>query len=253
MTRTGSFTPLAAAGGGVLAVVFGTLARLRDDRPLHPHGASYAGTVTTTGHGRSGVPWLDRPARHEVSVRVSRALGLPRWMPDIYGIALRARVAGGRPADLLFASTGDSHGGRLLLRPRRAVGTGPLTTLLPVRSPNGALVLRLTATTAQPEGVLTPPSTMALAYAHGAGPWRQCAELRVGARLDRAEVERHDPVLNLLPGTEQYPAVRALREPSYRSARAVPVIESSDATVTTGHPGRAGRAADRALRRDGAS
>ena len=239
-------------------MVFGTLARLRDDRPLHPQGASYAGTVTTTGHGRSGVPWLDRPARHEVSVRVSRAVGLPRWMPDVYGIAVRAQVAGGRPADLLFASTGDSVGGRLMLRPRRVVGTGPLTTLLPVRSPNGALVLRLTATAPQPEPqpeeVLTPPSTMALAYAHGTGPWRHCGELHVGARLDRrAEVERHDPVLNLLPGTEQYPALRSLREPSYRSARAVPVVGSSDATITTGHPARVSHAADRALRRDGAS
>jgi hypothetical protein len=235
---------VAAAGGEVLAVVFGTLARLREGRPLHPQGASFAGTVTTTGHGRSGVPWLDRPAAHEVSVRVSRAVGLPWWAPDIYGIALRARVAGGRPADLLFASTGDSVGGRLLLRPRRAVGTGPLTTLLPVRSPNGALVLRLTATAAQPElepeEVLTPPAAMALAYAHGTGSWRHCGELLVGARLDRRmERERHDPVLNLLPGTQQYPAVRALREPSYRSARAVPVVDSSHATMPTGDPGRA--------------
>jgi hypothetical protein len=248
---TSSFaTPVAAAGGEVLAAVFGTLARLRDDRPLHPQGASYAGTVTTTGHGNSGVPWLDQPAHHEVTVRVSRALGLPRWTPDIYGIALRARVAGDRPADLLFASTGDSVGGRLLFRPRRALGTGPLTTLLPVRSPNGALVLRLTAMTPEPEEGLTPPRTMALAHAHGTGAWRHCGELLIGAPLERrVEVERHDPVLNPLPGTEQYPAVRALREPSYRSARAVPVVESSEATITTADAGSGGRAAVRQRRR----
>ena len=234
--------------------MFGTLARLRDDRPLHPQGTSFAGTVTTTGHGRSGVPWLDRPARHQVRVRVSRAVGLPRWSPDIYGIALRAPVAVGQPADLLFATTGDSVGGRLMFRPRRAVGTGPLTTLLPVRSPNGPLVLRLTATTPQPEpepqDVLTPPRTMALAYAHWTGPWHLCGELLVGARLDRrVDAERHDPVLNPLPGTEQYPAVRALREPSYRSARAVPVVESSDAPITTADAGSGGRAVVRDRRR----
>jgi hypothetical protein len=33
---------------------------------------------------------------------------------------------------------------------------------------------------------------------------------------------RHDPVLNLLPGTRQYGFVARLREPSYRAARSVP-------------------------------
>jgi len=228
MTTTSFATPLATAAGEVLGVVFGTVARLRADRPLHPQGATYAGTVTMTGHGASGVPWLDRPARHEVTVRVSRAVGLPRWAPDVYGIALRASVIGERPADLLFASTGDTVGGRMMFRPRRGAGTGPLTTLLPVRSSNGPLVLRLLATAPAPapegEEDLTPPRTMALAYAHGTGPWRQCGALRVGARLGQVtEEERHDPVLNPLPGTQQYPVVRALWEPSYRAARAAPV------------------------------
>ena len=203
---------LASAGGEALAALFGTLARLRGGRPLHPQGETWAATVTMTGHGRSGVPWLDRPGTHGVTLRVSRSVGLPLGMPDVYGIAMRAHLAGGEKADLLFASTGSSPAGRLVFRPRRGVDTGPLTTLLPVRSVRGSLVLRLVATSPAPSGELRPPATMELSYAHGGGSWRVCGEVRTGEPLEPdAEAERHDPVLNMLPGTEQYLVVQRLR------------------------------------------
>ena len=70
---------------------------------------------------------------------------------------------------------------------------------------------------------LSLPARLTLAYAHGGGPWHQVGEIVVGARLDpETERERHDPVLRELPGTAQYPVIRALREPAYRAARAVP-------------------------------
>src|SRR5918993_4110780 len=63
----------ASAGGVLLAAAFGTLARARGGRPLHPQGATYAATVAMTGQGLSGAPWLDDRGLHRVTVRVSRS------------------------------------------------------------------------------------------------------------------------------------------------------------------------------------
>ncbi len=212
----------ASAAGLTLAAAFGALARLRGGRPLHPQGATYAATVALTGQGRSGVSWLDERGLHRVTVRVSRSAGLPLWVPDVYGIALRATMAHGGVVDLLFATTGDTPTGRFVLRPRRGVERGPLTTLLPVRSEGGPLILRLLAATTGPVEELSLPTTLALSYATGRGTWRDVGVLAVGAPLGPdAEAERHDPVVHELPGTEQYPVLRRLREPAYRAARSV--------------------------------
>jgi hypothetical protein len=212
----------ASVGGLTLAGVFGTLAGLRRGRPLHPQGVTYAATVTMTGTGVTGVPWLDEPGSHDVTVRVSRAAGLPLRMPDVYGIAIRLGIGERGSADLLFATTGDSASGRFVLRPTRRVETGPLTTLLPVRSTRGALLLRLVAAAPGPVEELSLPGSMVLSAAHGTGRWQDVGTLRVGARLGpQSEAEHHDPVVHELPGTEQYPVVRRLREPAYVAARKV--------------------------------
>lgn len=212
-----------AIGGGVLAGAFGAAAWARHGRPLHPQGATYAATVLMTGRGRSGVAWLDDAGRHEGSLRVSRAMGLPLLLPDIYGIALRLESPAAPGVDLLFASTGQSRLGRFMLAVRSGVETGPLTTLLPVRSPRGPLVLRLAPAVGGRVAELSLPARLSLAYAHGGGTWQHVGEIAVGALLGpETERERHDPVLRELPGTAQYPVIRALREPAYRAARSVP-------------------------------
>ena len=212
----------ASVGGLTLAGVFGALAALRRGRPLHPQGATYSATVTVTGAGLTGVPWLDEPASHDVTVRVSRSAGLPLWMPDVYGIAIRLGIGQGAVAALLFATTGDSPAGRFVLRPARGVETGPLTTLLPVRSARGALLLRLVPAAPGPVEELSLPGSMVLSAAHGTGPWRDVGTLAVGGPLGpEAEEEHHDPVVHELPGTEQYAVVRRLREPAYVAARKV--------------------------------
>lgn len=212
-----------ALGGALLAGAFGGVAWVRHGRPLHPQGATYAATVTMSGRGASGVAWLDEPRQYDASVRVSRAMGLPLALPDIYGIALRLAPAGAPPVDLLFASTGDSPVRRFMLALRPRVQAGPLTTLLPVRSRRGSLVLRLAAAVSDPVRELSLPARLSLAYAHGAGPWHDVGQIRVGALLDaETERDRHDPLLHELPGTQQYPVIRALRAPAYRAARSVP-------------------------------
>ncbi|MDF3045270.1 MAG: hypothetical protein K0R30_1498 [Ornithinibacter sp.] len=224
----------ASAGGVLLAAAFGTLARVRGGRPLHPQGATYAATVAMTGQGLTGVPWLDERGLHRVTVRVSRSAGLPLWMPDVYGIALRATMPDERAVDLLFATTGDTPTGRFVLRPRRGVERGPLTTLLPVRSEGGPLLLRLVPAVPGPVEELSLPTTLTLSCATGRGPWHDVGVLAVGAPLGPdAEAERHDPVLHELPGSEQYPVLRRLREPAYRAARRV---GTSSPESPEGHP-----------------
>lgn len=214
-----------------LGVAFGAVAVLRHGRPLHPQGATLRVTVLCDGSGRSGVPLLDQAGVSEGTMRVSRAMGLLAWLPDIYGLALRlpqAEGADGDPADLLFASTGDSGLGRFMLMVHSELADGPLTTLLPVRSPAGALLLRLEPVTGSPVREVGPslqvPDRLTLSYAVGTRPWVTVGELAVAARVEgEDDPRRHDPVLHQLPGTSQYSVVRSLREPAYAAARRQPV------------------------------
>jgi hypothetical protein len=212
-------------GGKALAAVFGATARVRHSRPLHPKGVTYAATVEISGTGSSGVPWLDERSSTPAEVRISRAVGLPESLPDIYGVGLRVQVSRpGQPlalADLLFASTGQRALDRFVLEPRRTLARGPVTTLLPVRSPTGALLLRLSAAEGADltdEGV---PKQMVLSYAVGTGAWVPAGRLVLGEPLTAEDPERRDPVVHELPGTSQFDAVRRLREPAYRAARRV--------------------------------
>jgi hypothetical protein len=114
-------------------------ARLRGARVFHPRGvvlrvtwvpvdgcSALAGSALTAG---------ERPAL----ARVSRAIGLPPRLPDILGLAIRiGDVHGpGGHQDLLLASSGRGHLGRRLLLPRRDLGGGPLSSLLPYAPPHG--------------------------------------------------------------------------------------------------------------------
>lgn len=213
----------AAAAGQVLGVVFGGVARLRADRPLHPRGATYSALVTVHRPAGIGVPWLDEPADHEASVRVSRAAGLPSWLPDVHGVALRLGRDARTPVDLLFATTGESAVGRFVLQPRLGLAGAHLTTLLPVRSSAGPLLLRLVGDESSPPVPGSVPSRLVLSWATGRGPWHEVGEVRVGARMPPdVDAERHDPVVHQLAGTDQYGMVTRLREPAYRAARTVP-------------------------------
>ena len=215
-----------AAGLG-LGALFGALAVLRRGRPLHARGVTLRASLRCDGSGRSGVPLLDDAGACEVTVRVSRAAGLPAWLPDVYGLALRLPGPSGgegAPADLLFASTGDSGLGRFALLVHSQLTDGPLTTLLPVRSPAGPLVLRLAAVPGASEREVGPslcvPERLSLSYAVGTGPWVAVGEVSLAEGVEGEDDQRrHDPVVHRLPGTSQYPVVRALREPAYAAAR----------------------------------
>lgn len=206
---------LASAGGQLLASLFGPLTLLRRSKPLHPRGVVVAATLTRTGLGvKWGVPWLDQPGRDEALVRLSRAAGLPRRVPDVLGLALTFDSAG-RHHDLLMASTGWSTVGRHVLVPRHDALGSVYSTLLPYASPTGLVVL---GASPEPEGV---PPAFALHAARPGGPWLRFGTLRLHAWPEQAwDTELPlDAVLHPLPGLWFPEPVRALREPSYARAR----------------------------------
>jgi hypothetical protein len=209
-TRASVTDQLAALGGDALAAVIRAVAVRPAAKPLHPRGRVHQATLRHLAPDRpTGVAWLDTPAEERVLVRVSRAVGLPRVLPDIQGIAVRVPLEDGT-ADLLFASTGTGAVTRFLLTPAWRPQDRPLTTLLPYRSPGGPLVLGLRATATD---------TWELLVAGAVGDWSGAGVLVLDVATDDEMLEL-DPVRNEVPGMPNYEWVRRLREPSYALARA---------------------------------
>lgn len=178
-------------------------------KPLHPRGDVVGGTLTRSGlTPATGVPWLDEPGRDRVQVRLSRAVGLPRFLPDIHGLALRVPTPMGF-GDVLLASTGTGRATRFMLTATREPGGRPMTTLLPYQTPTGAVLLGALEET---------HGRWKLVVASLAGPWRPFAVLELSDEHGDAPVS-FDPVRNTMPGLEVSDWVRRLREPAYRTAR----------------------------------
>ena len=151
-------------------------------------------------------------------MRVSRAVGLPDLLPDVYGLAVRVFLGGGRGdqhgsdyGDLLFATTGWGRFSRFVLVPARSSTTRPMTTLLPYRTRSGPILLG-----ARASGELH----FELAWATPRGDWHHFGDLRLADLPAPDQEVSFDPVRHRLPGLEQYPAVVRLREPAYLRARA---------------------------------
>ena len=204
----------AALGGQALRAATVSVAAARPAaKPLHPEGAVVTGRLQRFGGLSTGVAWLDEPGEDEVLLRQSRAVGLPDGAPDIFGIAIRVPAGAGRHGDLLFASTGLGRVSRFVLTASRSPYRRPLTTLLPYCTPAGPVVLA---------AVHVDERTLELSCAVLTGPWQTFGRLRINSVSPMQapdEPVSFDPLLNTLPGLENYGWVRRLREPSYLSAR----------------------------------
>ncbi|NOJ59493.1 hypothetical protein [Arthrobacter sp. 260] len=233
-----------SALGSAFAGVFAGLKTVRPRRPIHPDGVMLSGTLTRTGPAMpSGISWIDGLGEVEVIARLSRSVGLPRWSPDILGLALRVPHSSGH-FDVLLASTGASVPGRFALLPQRNVMAAKFTSLLPYRGPKSAVLLgafpldpsgNLAAT---PEGLSAGlakrPLELALCFSQPMGSWIRFGTVRLRHDPEQAST-RFDPVQHPLPGSETYAWTRALREPSYTKAREVRATEQSSAL---GRPGQ---------------
>jgi hypothetical protein len=199
---SGAGTVLAAATRGVGAV-------RQAPKPLHPRGSVAVARISRSTGAATGVPWLDEPDSELVLVRRSRAVGLPLRWPDVHGLALRVALTRGGVGDLLLASTGWGPRGRFLLHAGRHPGALFFGSLLPYRTAIGPVVLG-----ALPRG----DDSWVLVWASARGPWQPFARMELGPTLPGEQVS-FDPVLNRLPGLEQYDLVARLRLPAYHAAR----------------------------------
>lgn len=214
--------------GQAVAVPLGALARWRRGKPMHPRGVVVTGVLERTGGSGTGVAWLDRPARDEVTVRLSRGVGFPAPWPDLLGLAVRVPGAAG-PVDLLLSSTGRGPLGRLLPAFRSDAGR-PLSSIMGYRSPAGTL--RFAAWTADgarpvpsdPEPLLAAlrdrPLEYAVAVARGPGPWRRFATLTLRGPVAEPDPElRFDAVRHPPPQLTADGPMARFRAPAYARAQ----------------------------------
>jgi hypothetical protein len=219
-------TLVGRALGGVFYVA-GAL-RTRRRKALHPQGGVRQGMVLRQGLGaRTGVRWIDEPGRDRVLLRLSRATGLPKFLPDILGLALRVPYEGGGHGDLLLATTGTGAVGRFILRPTRRPGR-PYGSLMPYRSPTGPLLLA--AFPLADDG-----TRFELGCAALRGAWTRFGVLEVRSGWEDAldAPLSFDPVLNEVPGLHSYNWTAQLRRFPYAASRrargAVPVPRAESA------------------------
>jgi hypothetical protein len=201
-----------AAGGLLLGGAARALGAVRPAaKPLHPKGHVVKACLYRNGlEPPLGVEFLDTESIDEVLVRESRAVGLPGSMPDIQGLAVRVPKPDGGYGDLLFATTGWGKLTRFTLTTSRSTYGRPLTTLLPYRTSAGPVVLGARAVGGH---------SVELSCAIGDGEWRRFADLVITEQDGGDPTISFDPVLNQLPGLEQYDAVAKLRAPAYDAAR----------------------------------
>jgi hypothetical protein len=230
--RTTGPRPVAAVEAG-----FRRLARLRAAPALHPDGLTCTAEleVWDDGAGPWGAAWLDTPARYAATVRLSRAAGLPRRLPDGLGLAVRVEDAEGpgRPVDLLLTSSGRGRLTRRLPRLRADALGGPYSSLLSYRVGGRDRVLAAFPRRAGRAWVHGDPASLTRALA--AGPlafdlcaqesgrsWRAFAVLTVRAPLSVAQDESLDFDIYTHSGTGFTPGstLAATRRAAYRGSRA---------------------------------
>lgn len=205
----------AGVGGAALGAVFGATARIRPTaKPLHPRGLQVAGTLHRHGCARRwGVPWLDERGSEPVLVRFSRAVGLPRPLPDILGLTVRIHRPGG-DADLLLATTGRGRLTRMALVPRRDLAAG-YGSLMAYRTPTGPAWLLAEGQPDEPH-----PRRLRLSIGDRAGHWWPFADIDLAADAEDLDpTVSFDPVVHPLPGLALYPWEQRLREGAYAAAR----------------------------------
>jgi hypothetical protein len=208
------------------AALFAGLSRLRGRRIFHPYGVGFAATLTPQGSaGAVGAKLFGADAPWQAVVRLSRSIGLPEYLRDPCGLAIRVPDAYGpsRHQDFLLVSSALARGGRHLVLPARGFASRPYSSLLPYRV--GARTVTVGAV-AQPRadgptlgglrGRERADLRFGITLAPLSGGAEEVAVLELGDRLPDAEVEalRLDPA-NTGGGLELAGLLNRLRGPAY--------------------------------------
>ncbi|SOC51472.1 hypothetical protein SAMN05660748_3740 [Blastococcus aggregatus] len=220
---------LARGAGRLVAVPLAALARWRDGKPMHPRGAVFDAVLERHGGSRPwGVPFLDTTGTEGVVVRVSRGAGLPAWLPDLLGLAVRLGGEDGAPVDLLLSSTGRGRLTRVLPALRRDTASA-YCSIMAYRSVAGSLRIAALPTT---DGVPSDPAPPAaavhrgalvfvLAAARGTEPWRPFARLTLADPVRTLDPDlRFDAVRHPPPGLVPDGPLARFRAPAYAAEQA---------------------------------
>jgi hypothetical protein len=177
--------------------IYRMLSRLRGKRSFHPFGLGFSGRMVPAGGSAPRVPGLERD--REVLVRLSRALGLPEWLPDPCGLAIRAPDAHGpgRHQDFLLVTSALPPGARHTILPSRGFADLPYSTVLPYRLRGGTVLLGARALGTRPGPKLedlsrADPAALAfeLQIAGMTGGWQPFGRLTLERRLPPGQTER---------------------------------------------------------------
>ena len=206
--------------GAALGAAAGLLAAVRGGRPIHARGVVLRASLVVAEDeaGADAVP----QGRTAALVRVSLAVGLPRGLPDVVGLVVRWSDDGA-PQDVLFASAGHGRRTRHLLVPRRELLGGWFSTLMPLRSPHGPVVLGLRPDRAAGRALGAP--VLEVLSAVPGGPWRRFGALELhgppaGVAHDGDDPElRFDPTRHAPHRLGTYAWEDVLRAPGYLAAR----------------------------------
>ncbi len=212
--------------------VFGGLARLRDDRALHPHGIVARGTLRALGApaGR-GSELLARAGEHPVIVRLSRGGGLPEPLPDVLGCALRIPDAygPGEHQDFALASSLPAPVGRHALVPALGFPAAFYSSVLPYRIGGetrmvGAAVQRPAGRRggldAMAQAVRDRTLRVTVSVASVLGPWEAVATLDVDTLGSPEDARIRFNPWNTGDGIRPTGVLQRLRDPAYRSSQA---------------------------------
>ncbi|GAB2616539.1 hypothetical protein Aab01nite_29400 [Paractinoplanes abujensis] len=113
--------PSVIAGAALVTALGVRIVRSRHRRFLHPDGRSFAGELEVWGLD-TGAELIDRPARHDVTVRISKGVGTKPGRPDVLGLVVRVHGPE-RDFDLLLSTCGQGRLTRHLPAPRRSFDT----------------------------------------------------------------------------------------------------------------------------------
>lgn len=204
-----------------------TLSRLRRKRGFHPFGVGFSARLTPQAAADVGAPVFERET--EVVVRLSRSLGLPEWLPEPYGLAIRFPDAYGPGAhqDFLLVTSALPPGGRHALLPARGFCDLPYSTLLPYRLRGETVLLGARGLAPRPGPKLgdlrereTGELEFELALAGLTGEWKPVARLALGKRLPPEHTEHlHFDPTNTGGGLELVGLLNRLRGPAYSASQ----------------------------------
>lgn len=193
------------------------VARLRGGKAVHPKGEVHEARLRSYGSPQAprAAPLLSEPGEHRAIVRFSRSFGVPKPLPDLFGMSIRVLDAHGpeRHQDLLMVTSVDRPVLHHLFVPVTGTDQRPYSSSLPYRAGGESFIVG-----ALPAGG---PSRFQLAVAPLMGRFQPVADLELGERLPESfDAMRFNPIENSGPGFEPVGFLNRMRDPAYRASQA---------------------------------